>query len=44
MEQYDEEEQPLTLEDFKKRFQIKHSMYGKKDGTGLPSGDLHSTK
>lgn len=29
---YDEDDKPLTFDDFKKRFQIKHSLYPKKDG------------
>jgi hypothetical protein len=28
---YDEDDKPLTFDDFKKRFQIKHSMFAKKD-------------
>ena len=31
---YDEDDKPLTFDDFKKRFQIKHSIQAKKDGTG----------
>jgi hypothetical protein len=31
---YDEDDKPLTFDDFKKRFQIKHSMFAKKDNTG----------
>ena len=29
---YDEDEKPLGFDDFKKRFQIKHSLYNKKEG------------
>ena len=28
---YEEDDKPLSFEDFKKRFQIKHSMFPKKD-------------
>ena len=35
---YEEDDKPLTFDDFKKRFQIKHSMFSKKDNVGNGSG------